>query len=300
MGNIMADTTITKIDSTHSPKGAAGQKYLACGKSMSMRLWENEKADKDKGETKHDYETVGFVIKGKAELHLEGQMVILNEGDSWVVPKGASHHYKILEEFSAIESTSPPAELHDRAKSDNAPGAKEFFEAAAHDAEAVKAPAPAEGTSDEKKVEAKTEVEGEKEVPPPEDKNEMKAEKKDGAQAKEKCDKEDNASCEPKAENKAESKEKCEDKKDDKKDDNGGQVCDPVTKECHPGKEDGAEGKKEEDKNPDKEKSAENQAEKMQEACASLPRTDSEPTSNSEEKEPKPAEHIDVAPKAEK
>jgi len=241
----MADTTITKIDSTHSPKGAAGQKYLACGKSMSMRLWENEKAENDKKETKHDYETVGFVIKGKAELHLEGQMVLLNEGDSWVVPKGASHHYKILEEFSAVETTSPPAELHDRAESDKAPGPKEFFEAASHDADAVKAPAPAKGTTDEKKVEAKTEVEGETEVPAPEDKSEtMNADNK----------KTDNDKVADK------DKEKCEDKKDD----NGGQVCDPVTKECHPGKEDGTEGKKEDDKNPEKEKSSENQAEKMQ------------------------------------
>ena len=81
---------------------------------MSMRLWENESVDKNKSDTKHEYETIGYVIKGKAELHLEGQMVLLNPGDSWVVPKGASHHYKILEEFSAVETTSPPAELHDR------------------------------------------------------------------------------------------------------------------------------------------------------------------------------------------
>src|ERR1700679_2066690 len=98
----MTDTTVTKIDSTHSPKGAAGQKYLACGTSMSMRLWENEAIEKDQTDSKRDYETIGFVIKGKAELHLEGQMVLLKAGDSWVVPKGASHHYKIVEEFSAV------------------------------------------------------------------------------------------------------------------------------------------------------------------------------------------------------
>ena len=61
-----------------------------------------------------DYETVGFVIDGKAELHLEGQMVLLERGDSWVVPKGARHSYKILETFTAVEATSPPAEVHSR------------------------------------------------------------------------------------------------------------------------------------------------------------------------------------------
>ena len=41
--------------------------------------------------------TVGYVIHGSAELHLEGQTLLLNAGDSWVVPKGAKHTYKILE-----------------------------------------------------------------------------------------------------------------------------------------------------------------------------------------------------------
>ncbi len=110
----MTDTTITKIDSAHSPQGEAGQKYLASGKSMSMRLWECEPESCDKPESKRDYETIGFVLKGKAELHIEGQMVLLNPGDCWSVPKGSSHRYKILETFSAVESTSPPAEVHGR------------------------------------------------------------------------------------------------------------------------------------------------------------------------------------------
>ena len=52
-----------------------GQKYLATGKSLSMRLWEHEKPGEPKSEMRRDYETVGYVIKGRAELHLEGQMV---------------------------------------------------------------------------------------------------------------------------------------------------------------------------------------------------------------------------------
>ena len=163
----MPDTTITKIDSTHSPKGSEGQKYLACGTSMSMRLWENESVNQNKEDTKHEYETLGFVIKGKAELHLEGQMVILNKGDSWVVPKGASHHYKILEEFSAVETTSPPAELHDRAKSgktdknscgETSANPQEFAEATAKDSAAVKTATPAKGNSPEMQAKANTEA----------------------------------------------------------------------------------------------------------------------------------------------
>jgi uncharacterized cupin superfamily protein len=64
-----------------------------------MRIWENQEPGSDKEPAKRDYETVGYVIKGKAELHTEGQMILLEKGDSWVVPKGASHTYKILENF---------------------------------------------------------------------------------------------------------------------------------------------------------------------------------------------------------
>ena len=34
----MGDTSVTKVSSAHSPKGAMGQKYLASGKAVSMRL----------------------------------------------------------------------------------------------------------------------------------------------------------------------------------------------------------------------------------------------------------------------
>lgn len=108
------DTSITKVDSRHSPKGKMGQKYLASGVHLSMRLWENEPPGHPKPEAQRPYETVGFVINGLAELHLEGQVVLLEPGNSWVVPKGAKHRYNILEPFTAVEATSPPAEAHGR------------------------------------------------------------------------------------------------------------------------------------------------------------------------------------------
>ena len=103
-----------KVKSEHSPQGKMGQKYLASGIHVSMRLWENERPNDSKPPTTRDYETVGFVISGRAELHLEGQMVLLEPGDSWVVPKGASHSYRILEPFTAVEATCPPALVHGR------------------------------------------------------------------------------------------------------------------------------------------------------------------------------------------
>ncbi len=110
----MRDTTVTKIDSAHSPKGENGEKYLASGKTISMRMWENEQPTDDKAEVARPYETVGYVISGRAELHIEGQMVLLEPGNSYVVPKEAKHTYKILESFTAVEATSPPYQVHGR------------------------------------------------------------------------------------------------------------------------------------------------------------------------------------------
>ncbi|MEB3177507.1 MAG: cupin domain-containing protein [Nostocaceae cyanobacterium] len=110
----MPDTSVKKVDSAYSPKGKLGQKYLASGKSVAMRLWENEPPNEAKEPTEREYETVGYVISGRAELHIQGQMLLLEPGSSWVVPKGASHTYKILEPFTAVEATSPPAQVHGR------------------------------------------------------------------------------------------------------------------------------------------------------------------------------------------
>jgi mannose-6-phosphate isomerase-like protein (cupin superfamily) len=110
----MADRTVVKVDAMHAPKGPEGQRYLAAGRSLSMRLWQNEAPDAAKKPVRRDYETVGFVIAGRAELSIEGQVIRLEPGESWIVPKGAEHSYRILEPFTAVEATHPPAEIHGR------------------------------------------------------------------------------------------------------------------------------------------------------------------------------------------
>ena len=100
---------LTKVPQTGAPKGAMGQTYLASGDSLAMRLWQDEPADAPKDPISRDYETVGYAISGRAELHGDGEVISLAPGDSWVVPKGLPHTYKILESFTAVEATSPPA-----------------------------------------------------------------------------------------------------------------------------------------------------------------------------------------------
>ena len=110
----MAETSVHKVNAASSPKGAMGQKYLACGVTIAMRLWENIEPGKDDAPRERAYETVGYVISGRAELHLGEQKLVLEPGDSWIVPQGAKHSYRILERFTAIEATHPPAVVHGR------------------------------------------------------------------------------------------------------------------------------------------------------------------------------------------
>jgi quercetin dioxygenase-like cupin family protein len=109
------DTTVIKVDSSRSPETAEGMRYLAAGVSMAMRMWVDGQPGEKAGEaTRRDYETVGYVMDGRAELHIEGQVVTLEPGNSWVVPRGAEHSYRILEPFTAVEATHPPFHVHGR------------------------------------------------------------------------------------------------------------------------------------------------------------------------------------------
>ncbi len=110
----MADTTVIKVDSSHSPKGPDGQIYLATGKHIAMRMWKETVPSGEQTPVRREYDCAGYVITGRAELHIEGQTILLNPGDSWIVPRGAEHAYRILEAFTAVEATTPPAAVHGR------------------------------------------------------------------------------------------------------------------------------------------------------------------------------------------
>jgi mannose-6-phosphate isomerase-like protein (cupin superfamily) len=95
------------VNSATAQAGDIGEIYLASGRRLSMRLWRDEEPH-PKPAVRRDYETVGYVISGRAELVVEGEATLLAAGDSWVVPAGAEHAYRIVEKFTAIEATAPP------------------------------------------------------------------------------------------------------------------------------------------------------------------------------------------------
>ena len=109
----MADHSVKKIDSSASPTGPDGQKYLVSGKALAMRLWEEAAGTAGEPHTR-DYETVGYVVSGAVEIHLSGDVVTCRAGDSYLVPDGAERQYVVVEDLVAVEATSPPAHIHGR------------------------------------------------------------------------------------------------------------------------------------------------------------------------------------------
>ena len=100
--------TIKKVSSRGTEACPTGEVLLATGATMAMRLWQDEEPQ-TKAPHSSPYETVGYVLKGRAELTVDGETTDLAPGDSYLVPAHASHAYRIIETFSAIECTSPPA-----------------------------------------------------------------------------------------------------------------------------------------------------------------------------------------------
>ena len=107
----MATDTITKINENEVTMNEHGQLHLAAGRSVGLRLWQEGPREHDKVATIRDYETAGYVMSGEAELEMGGQIVRLTAGDSWIVPAGAEHRYRVVNDFVAIEATAPPAHI---------------------------------------------------------------------------------------------------------------------------------------------------------------------------------------------
>ncbi|MGD1898158.1 MAG: cupin domain-containing protein [Phormidesmis sp.] len=93
-----------------APTGSMGQKLLISGNAIALRMWDEMPGDaEEKPAAARNYETVGYVLEGKAELSIDGKTIVLEPGVSWTVPEGKEHSYKILKAFKAVEVTHPSA-----------------------------------------------------------------------------------------------------------------------------------------------------------------------------------------------
>lgn len=68
------------------------------------------KQDQAVGTHAHPHEQAGYCIHGRFELTIDGTTTLVERDDSYVIPGGAPHGYRVLEDALAVEVFSPPRE----------------------------------------------------------------------------------------------------------------------------------------------------------------------------------------------
>ena len=92
-------------------RGFKGVEFLvgATGERMMVALM-TFKEGHDVGTHAHPNEQAGYCVQGRFELTIAGESTLIEPDDSYVIPGGASHSYRILEDALAVEVFSPPRE----------------------------------------------------------------------------------------------------------------------------------------------------------------------------------------------
>ncbi|MGD9891399.1 MAG: cupin domain-containing protein [Dehalococcoidia bacterium] len=115
----MVDERLIKVSAACATQSGLGHAYLVSGLHVSMQLWRLEPGVATPVSRYND-ETLGYIISGRAELDLEGHVVPLEAGDSWIVPARMCHQYRILEPLTAVVACSmrrrPISAARDEAK----------------------------------------------------------------------------------------------------------------------------------------------------------------------------------------
>ena len=80
--------------------GATGERMM-----VTLMLF---KQNQEVGTHSHPHEQAGYCIKGKFVLMIDGESTEIGPDDSYVIPGGVSHSYRVLEGALAVEMFSPP------------------------------------------------------------------------------------------------------------------------------------------------------------------------------------------------
>ena len=112
----MASGGGTTSSSSSGGSGMPGSRALAHGETLCMRLWEGDPGSAiDDSAVERSYqprhESVCYVLEGECELTCEGSVLRLRAGDSFLVPRGAAHTYKILSHLKVLEALDTPEKV---------------------------------------------------------------------------------------------------------------------------------------------------------------------------------------------
>jgi quercetin dioxygenase-like cupin family protein len=81
----------------------------AIGERMMVTLMTFRKGQ-EVGTHSHPHEQAGYCIGGRFTLTIGDESSVIEQNDSYVIPSGVNHNYRILEDSVAVEVFSPPRE----------------------------------------------------------------------------------------------------------------------------------------------------------------------------------------------
>ena len=101
----MSESIVRQADAA---TGSRGERLLARGRQVALRVWEHEPAGETAPEHANDYEYVGFIVEGAMRVRIgDGDPVDLHAGDSYCVRSGTPYGFEVLETARVVEAVSP-------------------------------------------------------------------------------------------------------------------------------------------------------------------------------------------------
>ena len=105
----MAHEIVASADAT---TGARGERFLARGARVALRLWDHKPAGEVAPEHSNAYEYVAYVVSGRLRVRVGGgEPAEVGPGDSWVVPERTPYSFEVLAAATVVEAVSPPDAL---------------------------------------------------------------------------------------------------------------------------------------------------------------------------------------------
>ena len=92
--------------------GSRGEKIMAHGDAVALRVWEREPEGETSEEHSNSYEYVAYVAAGALRVRIgEDEAQEVREGDSYVVPAETPYSFEVLESATVVEAVSPAEAL---------------------------------------------------------------------------------------------------------------------------------------------------------------------------------------------
>jgi quercetin dioxygenase-like cupin family protein len=96
------------VTSADAATGPRGERLLAHGDAVALRVWEHEPAGEQAPEHANDYEYVAYVASGAMRVTIgDDGPAEVGAGDSYVVPANTPYSFEILETARVVEAVSP-------------------------------------------------------------------------------------------------------------------------------------------------------------------------------------------------